>query len=127
MKQDPAKSDTTEAGPFYIVDLRVSWSRKPYITVWRPDNAGYAYSLPWAGKYDKATVDEGGDYYTTKDGTRGWKRFAIPCRVADALAIPNPEPGIIDGNVGPVLRNNVHIRDALLRARYVPVKEVEHA
>lgn len=107
---------------FYIVDLRAEWSRKPYVTVWRPKNAGYAYPLVWAGRYDKATVDAGGSYYSTKDGTRQWKRFPVPCHVVEALAIPSPENGVIDGNTGPVLRNNVHIRDALRRARYVPVE-----
>jgi hypothetical protein len=114
-------------GPFYIVDLRVEWSRRPYITVWRPDNKGYAYPLPWAGLYDQATVNAGGDYYSTKDGTREWRRFPVPRHVVEALAIPQPEPGVIDGNVGPVLRNNVHIRDALRRARYVPQKAINDA
>lgn len=39
---------------FFIVDLRPEWRGNPYVTLWRPDDAGYAYPLPWAGRYSKA-------------------------------------------------------------------------
>lgn len=102
---------------FYIVDLRSSWTKRPYVTLWRPDNAGYAYSLPWAGKYDEARVRAGGDYYTSKEGGRFFVRFPVPCEIVERLAMPEPRPGIIDGNVGPVVINTRKIRSILRRAR----------
>ncbi|CEG08746.1 hypothetical protein BN961_02164 [Afipia felis] len=99
---------------FYICDLRREFSGNPYITVWRPKNAGYAYPLPWAGKYSRAQVIDGGDYYTNRVG-RSLVRFAIPCAVADKLGV-QPAPKMVDGNVGPVLPNTAEVRSALRRA-----------
>lgn len=107
---------------YYIVDVRAEWKRRPYITLWRPNNANYAYPLPWAGRYSKPTVDEGGEYYAKRryGSPRAWDRFPVPCDVVERLAEAWPAPGIIDGNTGPVLLNNAATRRALLRAKYVP-------
>lgn len=107
---------------FYIVDLRPKWSGNPYVTFWRPDNAGYAYPLPWAGKYDLQTVIEGGDYYTTREG-RSLIRFAVRCEIVEAMGV-TPSPGKIDGDVGPVVLNLPRIRQDLRRAAHtVPIKQ----
>ncbi len=115
-------------GPFYIVDVRSEWLGKPYITVWRPDNAGYAYPLSWAGKYTRAQIDERPRYYhKRRDGhKRTLDRFPVPCAVVDALAI-KPAPKIIDGDAGPVVPNLAPIRAALRKARYTPTKESDRA
>ena len=100
---------------YYIVDLRPEWRRKPYITFWRPDNAGYAFPLPWAGKYSSLTVENGGGYYTNRDGRR-WVRFAVPCGVVDAMGVL-PKANEIDGDVGPVVTATAQNRRALIAAR----------
>lgn len=101
---------------FYIVDLRPEWARRPCITFWRPGNAGYAYPLPWSGRYDEATVVDAGTYHTRQEGRR-WVRFAVPCEVVEQMSVPTP-PKIVDGDVGPVVLNTGANRIALRRARY---------
>lgn len=104
----------------YIVDLRSEWARKPYITVWRPDDCGYAFPLSWAGRYEWSKIEAGGSYYATRQGTTRWKRFPVPCEVVERLAIPKPKPGIIDNDAGPVLVNDRRTRAALLKAKKLP-------
>lgn len=111
---------------FYIIDMRPEWSRKPYITVWRPDDAGYAYPLSWGGKYSKETVDAAPGYYCNRGACASGQprkrltRFPVPCDVVEALAIPKPTPRIIDGDTGPVLVNDAKTRAALRKAKYMP-------
>lgn len=115
-------SDEAGEGEFYIVDLRADWTRQPYVTLWRPNNANYAWPLPWAGKYTRAKVDEGGGYYAkVRYGTkRTFDRFPVPAAVVERLAVHSPRPGDIDGNAGPVLLNDKATRAALRRAKYLP-------
>ena len=105
---------------FYIIDLRPEWARKPYLTVWRPDNAGYAFPLSWGGIYSRETIDREPHYYATRMGYRQWKRFPVPRAVVERLAQPKPRPGIIDGDAGPVLPNDANTKAALRKARYLP-------
>lgn len=109
----------TGQGEFYIVDLRPEWRGNPYVTVWRPNNAGYAYPLPWAGKYAFGDLRPG--YHAKKNDGRRWLRFPVPCDAVERLAIECPADGRIDGNVGPVLPNTTAVRQALRQARYIPV------
>ena len=73
---------------FYIVDVRPDWVGNPYVTVWRPENAGYAYPLSWAGKYTQEVIDgEPSYYHKVRYGTkRALDRFPVPCEVVEALA-----------------------------------------
>lgn len=103
---------------FYIVDMRRKWQRDWAVTFWRPEDAGYAYPLSWAGKYSLQQVLNGGDYYTTCLGCY-LIRFAVPCRVADALAVA-PPPRMIDGDAGPVVFNTPENRAKLRRAALKP-------
>lgn len=66
---------------FYILSLK--WTRAPnrLATWWRPDNAGYCWHLPQAGRYPESAVREKLDYYNSGCGT-----IAIPCDVVDAVA-----------------------------------------
>ena len=106
---------------FFIVDLRPEWNSNPYVTLWRPDDAGYAYPLPWAGRYSKEQVDEGGSYYYgSKDHRTRIDRFPVPCEVAERLSTAKPAAHVIDGDVGPVLPNTDEIKKALKAARYRP-------
>ena len=102
------------ADEFFIVDLRREFRGKPYITFWRPKNANYAYPLPWSGRYLRADIDAAGGYYAAKEG-RSLVRFAVPCEVAERLGSP-PGPGMVDGDVGPVVVNNAANRKALREA-----------
>lgn len=101
---------------FFIVDLRPEWRRLPCIMLWRPNNAGYAYPLPWAGRYSEATVIAGKSYYTQTEGRRH-TRFAVRCDVVEKLA-GEPPPGIVDGDAGSVVLNTGANRIALRKARY---------
>lgn len=117
------------AADFYIVDVREEWRRKPYITVWRPDDAGYAFPLAWAGRYTAERINEHPSYYHKHryGSTRVLERYPVPCAVVELHAVA-PSPGIIDGDAGPVLPNTGKVRAALRRARYVPqpIPEVSH-
>ena len=113
---------------FYIVDLRPEWNKNPYVTFWRPNDAGYCYPLPWAGRYTAARVIEGGEYYTDKAWTsskgpgRFYTRFAVRCADVEAMGVePDTQGrGRIDGNTGPVLRMSGAMRNRLRRLRFVP-------
>ncbi|KXV23870.1 hypothetical protein AD942_11090 [Gluconobacter japonicus] len=113
----------TDTDQYIIVDLRSAWARKPFISFWRPDFAGYAYPLSWAGDYSRATVIEKGSYLTrrrysatTDRDTGKWECFAVLRSVAEAIGI-EPPPGQIDGNAGPVVVNNKQNRDYLIANR----------
>jgi hypothetical protein len=107
------------ADEFFIADLRPDWRRDPYVSFWRPNNAGYAYPLPWSGRYSKATVDERPRYYAYA-WARRYHRFPVPCFVVERLATDKPAAHVIDGDVGPVVPNTDAIRAALRRSRYIP-------
>lgn len=85
---------------FYIVSVMHTLRRDRYITVWRPNDSGYAYPLSWAGKYSESNVRENLSYYNS-----GCSNVAVPCHVLDYLAIP-PMPGVIDNDAGPVVPNS---------------------
>ncbi|MGF7053958.1 hypothetical protein GGC47_003146 [Bosea sp. OAE752] len=104
-------------GLFYIADLRPEWVRRPCVTFWRPDFAGYAYPLSWSGRYDLATVLARWDYLTKQDN-RWAIRFPISCEIVDAMAVATP-PKIVDGDAGPVVLNTAANRAALRADRYV--------
>lgn len=87
---------------YYVADFRPEWRHKPYVTFWRPEDAGYCYPLPWAGRYTRAEIEAGGSYYTKREGRR-FIRFAVPCSIVDAMGTA-PEAREIDGDTGPVVR-----------------------
>ena len=103
-------------GPFLICDLRPDWNRRPYVTFWRPKNANYAYPLVWAGDYTEAEVMAAGSYYTTvEDGKL--IRFPILRSLVEPMS-EAPDRGHIDGDTGPVVRNNASTRAALRKLAY---------
>lgn len=105
-------------GPFLICDLRPEWASKPYVTFWRPKNANYAYPLSWAGDYTEAEVIDGGSYYTTYEAGH-LIRFPIERSAVEPLAV-DPAAGVIDGDAGPVVRNNLTLRRKLRKLAYAP-------
>lgn len=104
---------------FYIVDLRPEWTRRPCVSLWRPNDAGYAYPLAWSGRYTREQVDKGGSYYTQK-GKRYFQRFAVRCDLVEGLAAPLTSKIVDCWQEGPHLLNSGKMRSALRRARYVP-------
>lgn len=85
---------------FYIASLKHTRRDNAYITFWRPDNCGYAWPLPWSGKYADERVLLDQDYYNN-----GYDTIAVPCEMVDALAVP-PVSGTVDNDAGPVVLNN---------------------
>lgn len=83
----------------YVVSLKHTQRRHAYITVWRPDDCGYAFPLSWAGRYPIERIMAHLGYYNS-----GCSAVAVPCSVLDAVAV-DPAPGMIDGNAGPVVLN----------------------
>ena len=107
-----------QLGPFVICDLRPEWRRKPYVTFWRPDNAGYAYPLVWAGDYSEETIMGAQRYYSAFDGAN-LIRFPVERSAAEALGVA-PNPGAVDGDVGPVIPNNATMRKSLRKLVFTP-------
>ena len=112
---------------YFIVDLRREWTGNPYITLWGPNCGGYAYPLPWAGRYTAAEIESRGDYLTCRRYLDGkgfvgvWDRFGVACDEIErhATAPDLVGQGRIDGNAGPVVRNSAAMRAYLRRVRYV--------
>ncbi len=98
---------------YYIVSLKWTRRENPYITFWRPDNSGYACPLSWAGKYSEEKVLYEPYYYNDGKNT-----IAVLDEVVEALSIPKPSPGEIDGDVGPVIVNSKSNMKALRASRY---------
>lgn len=105
---------------FYICDMRREWLYKPYVSFWRPDDAGYAYPLSWSGKYTLERVESQRDYYWHRN-TKTFTRFPILCSEVDRIAVP-PKPKTIDGDTGPVIWNNKNTR-ATLRASMLAIPD----
>ncbi len=100
---------------YYICDLRPEWRAKPCVTFWRPKNCGYAFPLPWSGKYTLAEVSAKPDYYWARpyDKPKGaLYRFPILCSVVDKFGCA-PTPHLIDDDVGPVVWKTPRIVRAL--------------
>lgn len=97
---DAALTENGMPTPCYVLSLKHLQRDHPFMTVWRPDDNGYAWPLAWAGKYDEAAIKKDLDYYND-----GHAAVAVPCHVLDAMAVV-PEPGWIDNDIGPVVLSN---------------------
>lgn len=81
---------------FYIVNLSHAKPGDRYISLWRPECKGYAWPLPWAGRYPEAVVRENLGYYNNGEN------LAVPCELIESMAVA-PAPGEVDGDAGPVV------------------------
>jgi len=105
---------------YYICDMRREWLYKPYVSFWRPDDAGYCYPLTWAGKYKIERIASQLGYYWHRN-TKSFTRFPILCEEVDRIAVA-PKPKTIDGDVGPVVWMNKNTR-ATLRAAMLRIRD----
>lgn len=85
--------------PHFIVSVKHTQRGHRYITLWRPDNCGYTWALPNAGRYSREQVMEHLRYYNSGED------LAVPCAVLEAIAVP-PVPGHHDNDTGPCIANN---------------------
>lgn len=95
----PFDSNPPSADDCFVVNLSHHKQEDRYITFWRPEDCGYAWPLAWAGRYRREDVIKSQGYYNS-----GYGNIAIPCH-AVASMLEDPEPGMIDNNAGPVVRN----------------------
>lgn len=102
---------------FYIVSVKHTRRDSLYITVWRPNDCGYAWPLSWAGKYTEDRIKEHTDYYHN-----GYASFAVPCEVLDAMAVTTI-PGTVDNDAGPVVMNTRENWLQILAALPWPTKD----
>ena len=86
---------------YYVVSVTHTNRDHDYITVWRPENKGYAWPLSWAGQYSHQAILDEMDYYHQGENV------ALPCKLLDEMAVA-PLAGKIDNNAGPVVLNNKH-------------------
>lgn len=98
----------------YIVSLKHTAIHDFYITVWRPDDRGYASPLPWAGRYTVEAILAAPNYYNN-----GRETIAVPCSTLDTRGV-NPRPGTVDNDTGPVVLNTRENWDAILSAVIAP-------
>ncbi|MFC3180469.1 hypothetical protein [Cypionkella sinensis] len=110
-------SDAQEHQQYLICDIRSEFKKNPFITFWRPDDAGYCYPLTWAGNYAPQSIEANWNYYNAHDEGRSI-RFAVLRSVAEKLAVTTP-PRMISGDAGPVVLNKHALRRKLLKAAYV--------
>ena len=111
---------------FYILSLNHTHRRDKYVTIWRPDDCGYAYPTSWAGRYERHRVLARLGYYNS-----GHCALAVPCAVLDAIAVA-PEPRMIDGDAGPVIPNtratwNLILENLIAPPANVPMPEYRGA
>jgi hypothetical protein len=93
---------------FYVVSIAHTRREHRYITVWRPENNGYAWPLSWAGRYSESRIMSSLDYYHN-----GSESIAVSCITLDQLAVP-VIPGTVDNNAGPVVMNTKENWDRIL-------------
>ena len=81
-----------------VISVAHTQRHHKYITLWRADDAGYAWPLPWAGRYARERVMSMLDYYNAGGN------IAVPSSLIEELAEP-VDKGDIDNDAGPAVRN----------------------
>ncbi|USN15209.1 hypothetical protein KIKIMORA_00620 [Brevundimonas phage vB_BpoS-Kikimora] len=93
--------DMGQAG-YVVASRKRTKGEDRYITLWRANAAGYAWSLPWAGLY---TAEEAREHsWAPDDDYPETHSYAAPLSAIRPLFIA-PMPGVIDNDTGPVLPN----------------------
>lgn len=66
---------------FIVISLKHTFRRHKAITLWRPDDKGYCWTLDRAGRYDESQVLERLGYYNS-----GCSNIAVPLELVESLA-----------------------------------------
>lgn len=67
---------------YYILSLKWTRKREPYVSFWRPNNAGYCWPLEWAGVYTSEQIADAPRYYNDGENT-----LAVPVGVVEGLTV----------------------------------------
>jgi hypothetical protein len=109
------------ADNFLVVDFRKEWltpSRHPFITFWRPDDAGYCYDVTSAGRY--LSGDLKSDYHDcfVYGSTTRLERFAVAEQ--SVLEVAHAVPANIIGRwqMKLIVMNNGPMRQFLRKHRF---------
>lgn len=105
------RPDQIEAG-YVLASFKRTKASDRYITLWRPQAAGYAWALPWAGLYDE--TDALRHSSAPDDDYPETHTYAAPLSSIQPLFVA-PAPGMIDNDAGPVLPNTAQNWKAIRR------------
>jgi hypothetical protein len=84
---------------FYVISLKHTRREDRYITLWKPNDRGYCFRTPNAGRYPEETIRAHLGYYNT--GTS----IAVPCDIIDAITVMTTPADCLDGPDGPAVLN----------------------
>jgi hypothetical protein len=107
---------------YYVVDVRQTWSWRPFVSLWGADNKGYHYSMAtgYAGAYTASELVPGYHYEHVYGSVRTLERYPVPVDVCISLGVEPPRDGPHRIELpGLVIHNTADIRARLRRARLV--------
>ena len=70
-------SAVARATHFFVVNISHTIKERPYISFWRPADAGYAWPLSWSGRYERSRILAHLDYYNSGENV------AVPCEIVE--------------------------------------------
>lgn len=104
---------------YFIVSVKWTERREPYITLWGQDNSGYRGRIENSGRYKHADVMKHLGYYNN-----GHHTLAVPCELIEPLAV-DIKPGWFDGEGGKWVPNNkanwdLILENSIAKPKYPP-------
>lgn len=96
---------------YFILSAKHTGKRDPYITFWRPNDAGYAWPLEWSGRYPAEQIRAASDYYND-----GVDTYAVPVSLVMGFA----KEAVIDGQRVRAVKNNKQTFRQLIAASEAP-------
>ncbi|WP_446903034.1 hypothetical protein [Burkholderia sp. YIM B11467] len=85
---------------YYVISVHHTHRWHKFITLWRPDDSGYCFRTPRAGRYESEKVRANLGYYNN-----GCANIAVPVDVIDSLTVMTTPADQLDGTDGPALLN----------------------
>lgn len=98
----------SEETEYFIVSVKWTERKNPYITLWGPNDSGYRARVGTSGRYAKSEVMKNLSYYNNSYHT-----LAVPCDLLEGFAV-DITPGWIDGDGGMWVPNKKAVWDAIL-------------